>query len=446
MTAFLSFQELTDTPSGCCPSTTMHCSRLRRRSINVRLLLVLIGLFVGSMFLLSGPRRELCDQPTLSPPAAGKSIPKRIHRMWRSGHIPDRFKGNWAHCKEVNPTYNVTLWDDAATEALIQKHYPWFMPVYRSYPYTVERLDAGRYFIIYHYGGIYIDMDVDCKVPFDEIFKNISREKPFEVMIGEGLPVGLTNSFFAAAPKHPFMHSMIHHLNTSLGWYLTPYWSVMLSTGTLYITKIYFKYACKDQIHILDADLHKKVYMVHEHAGHWHRWDGPIYVWIDRHLRYVMWGGILFIVAVITLVVVLRTRNRSCRYCSMRWRTTLRKTVGGFSWWRHQIEKFLRYSPFVRGIHSPDKGQWRGALMFSLICAWTNGWVNNRDASDLRRHRTHCDVTVMYCGQHMAIIAMVIVEVTLMNDSSVPNLMIRENQMKRSFEFLVHWILIILTT
>ena len=61
---------------------------------------------------------------------------------------------------------------------------------------------------------------------------------------------------------------------------------------------------------------------------------------------------------------------------------------------------FPRYRPFVRRIHrwpvnSPHKGQWRGALMFSLICAWTNGWVNNRDVSDLRRHRTHHNVSVM---------------------------------------------------
>ena len=33
--------------------------------------------------------------------------------------------------------------------------------------------------------------------------------------------------------------------------------------------------------------------------------------------------------------------------------------------------------------------------MFSLICAWTNVWINNRDAGDLRRHRTHYDVTVV---------------------------------------------------
>ena len=64
--------------------------------------------------------------------------------------------------------------------------------------------------------------------------------------------------------------------------------------------------------------------------------------------------------------------------------------------WKH----FPRYWPFVRGIHwspvnSPHKGQWRGALMFSLICVWTNGWEKNGDAGDLRRHRAYYDVTVM---------------------------------------------------
>ena len=43
----------------------------------------------------------------------------------------------------------------------------------------------------------------------------------------------------------------------------------------------------------------------------------------------------------------------------------------------------------------PHKGQWRWALMFSLICSWTNGRVNNRGAGDLILHRAHYDVTVM---------------------------------------------------
>ena len=64
--------------------------------------------------------------------------------------------------------------------------------------------------------------------------------------------------------------------------------------------------------------------------------------------------------------------------------------------WKH----FPRYWPFVRVIHrspvnSPLKGQWRGALMFSLICAWLKNRVNNREDGDLSRHRAHYGITVM---------------------------------------------------
>ena len=64
---------------------------------------------------------------------------------------------------------------------------------------------------------------------------------------------------------------------------------------------------------------------------------------------------------------------------------------------------FQRYWPFVRGIHrspvnSPHKGHLCGAFIFSLICAWINGWVNNRETGNLRRHHAHYDVTVMTQG------------------------------------------------
>ena len=46
-------------------------------------------------------------------------------------------------------------------------------------------------------------------------------------------------------------------------------------------------------------------------------------------------------------------------------------------------------------VNSPHKSRWRRALVFSLICAWINGWVNNREAGDLRCHHAYYDVTVM---------------------------------------------------
>ena len=71
-----------------------------------------------------------------------------------------------------------------------------------------------------------------------------------------------------------------------------------------------------------------------------------------------------------------------------------------YTWWRRQMEAFSALLALCAGnspvpVNSPHKGQWRGALMFSLICARINDWVNNREAGDLRRHRGHCDVSVM---------------------------------------------------
>ena len=73
-------------------------------------------------------------------------------------------------------------------------------------------------------------------------------------------------------------------------------------------------------------------------------------------------------------------------------------------WWSHdeviKWEYFTRYWPFVRGFHwspvgSPHKGQWCGTLMFSLICAWTNGWANTRDDG------AYYDVTVMHDDDYL---------------------------------------------
>ena len=78
--------------------------------------------------------------------------------------------------------------------------------------------------------------------------------------------------------------------------------------------------------------------------------------------------------------------------CSM-WRLLL--------WWRHQMERFSALLVICDGefpVNSPHKRQWRGALMFCLICAWMNGWANKREADNLRRHRAHYHVTVMLCS------------------------------------------------
>ena len=78
-----------------------------------------------------------------------------------------------------------------------------------------------------------------------------------------------------------------------------------------------------------------------------------------------------------------------------------REKLCSLLWWRYEMDTFSAFLALCEGNATVTggslyKGQWRRALMFSLICAWTDGWANNRDAGNLRRHHAHYDVTVKY--------------------------------------------------
>ena len=84
---------------------------------------------------------------------------------------------------------------------------------------------------------------------------------------------------------------------------------------------------------------------------------------------------------------------------SVIWRD-LKNEMSGCKLTSHQMETVSALLALCAGIHrwpvnSPLKGKWRGALLFYLIYSWINGWVNNREAGDLRRHRAHYGVIVM---------------------------------------------------
>ena len=106
---------------------------------------------------------------------------------------------------------------------------------------------------------------------------------------------------------------------------------------------------------------------------------------------------------------VVATTSSNIIYEQNKWNTnTANQAYPGYCkhvlCWRPTEKKALAY--LAGGSNNNDndngngygncKGQWRGTLMFSLICAWINGWVNNQEACDLRRNRAHYDVTVIY--------------------------------------------------
>ena len=115
------------------------------------------------------------------------------------------------------------------------------------------------------------------------------------------------------------------------------------------------------------------------------------------------------------------------------------------AWWRHQNGNIFALLALWAGnspvpVNSPHKGQWRGALMFSLIYAWLNDWVNNREAGDLRRHRGHYDVNVMTkpCGRWSNALLLVLTSV-VMSVEEIPSNHLPTNICSNQHDDVIKW-------
>lgn len=220
------------------------------------------------------------------------------------------------------------LWTDGASRQFLVENYPWFIPVFDSYPYPIQRADAIRYFILHYYGGIYMDLDVGCLRRFDPLLR-------FEVILPKTIPVGVSNDVMASAPRHEFMDLLIHNLITFNHRYLTHYPTVMFSTGPMFVSASYGLFvdahgqsvpstpenitAGFSGIRVLPKALYGKnakpseapdAFFRHFYGSSWHAGDADFLIFLREH-------GRLLIVLGFVVVGLGLSRNVSLRYWSL---------------------------------------------------------------------------------------------------------------------------------
>jgi mannosyltransferase OCH1-like enzyme len=91
-------------------------------------------------------------------------FPRIIHQTWKSHELPKsgRFRKGAQSWQTHNPDWQYRLWDDVENRAFLSRHYAWFLPYYDAYDHFIKRVDAVRVFYLYHYGGLYADLDSIC--------------------------------------------------------------------------------------------------------------------------------------------------------------------------------------------------------------------------------------------------------------------------------------------
>jgi len=238
-------------------------------------------------------------------------IPKIIHQTWKTNDIPDEWTLAVDSCKTIN-NYKYVLWTDKTMLIFMKKEYPNYVDLYNNYTYNIQRCDAFRYFVLYKYGGIYLDMDIICKKKFDMLLK-------YDLVLAKSSNVSIsyTNAFFMAKPKNEFIKYCIDNLipNKNNMFFLGKHISIMCSTGPLYLTNMINNYKLKNihnyyiltknefsgDCNVCNENICKGgTYLSHVKGNSWHSIDSTIYNNIFCNYKIILLCTSIIIIFLIT--------------------------------------------------------------------------------------------------------------------------------------------------
>ncbi|GAB7360524.1 hypothetical protein MBLNU230_g8473t1 [Neophaeotheca triangularis] len=266
-----------------------------------------------------------------SSPHEEQLAPRILHQIFlqegRNSTL-DKYTPARQSCQNIHQDWEHMLWTDANATTFVADYYPHILPHYKTYRQTIQRTNILRYLLIHHFGGVYLDLDITCRVPLDSL-----THLPWITPAAH--PAGINNAFILARSGHPFLDKVIAAIaGQDLNWGL-PYVENMLSTGCMFVTNLWMEYARHEREHAPED----KVYLLadengnlegqmlrgaivtplfeHGGASSWHGWDAATIVLVGKHYQAVAGVAIALVVAgVLALGVKLlrgygRRRRRS---------------------------------------------------------------------------------------------------------------------------------------
>lgn len=233
--------------------------------------------------------------PPLDAPPKPQLIPKIIHQTYKTEDIPEHWKEGRQKCVDLHPDYKYILWTDEMAYEFIKEEYPWFLDTFKNYKYPIERADAIRYFILSHYGGVYIDLDDGCERKLDPLLA-------FPAFLRKTSPLGVSNDVMGSVPRHPFFLKTLKSLKHYDKYWFIPYMTIMGSTGPLFLSVIWKQYKrwgipTNGTIRILQPayyKMHTYSFFSITKGSSWHLDDAKLMKALENHILFCVVTGFIF--------------------------------------------------------------------------------------------------------------------------------------------------------
>lgn len=220
------------------------------------------------------------------------TIPAIIHLISATSEPPARYAECLQEMHRLHPEWVINIWDDDMAVRIVEQHFPDWLPPYLAYEKNVQRTDILRVMLVYLYGGFYLDMDMFCLRPLDElrgetlvlgVEKTLSQEECLH--LGHRYPLRIANYMFGSRPLHAFWLDFLTAARSRAAQVITCESDVLETTGPGLLTDVYHGHAAKyAELKLLrnatlpcpvacgPASCHFGDYARHLHFGAW-RWQ-----------------------------------------------------------------------------------------------------------------------------------------------------------------------------
>jgi len=216
-------------------------------------------------------------------------IPKVTHQVWFQGweNLPKKFHENVKKLRKLNPDWTHKTWDENQLRVECNKYSAECGKKFDEYEYLIQKVDFGRYVILYLYGGITIDCDMESIAPLMKIpeldFSPMIVSKANDSKIETGLVTFghimndswfINNGFIATKPRNEDIKKLIESCindHTEYKDYFSLEYFISTTTGPIRISSI----LKKSNMTILYSDVLESEYkndksiFIHKHELSW---------------------------------------------------------------------------------------------------------------------------------------------------------------------------------
>ena len=190
-------------------------------------------------------------------------VPKIIHQLWKDNNIPEHLLMMQKSVKNNHQDYKYMFWTDSTLDDFIKKYYPGIWDFYDSgLEYIIQKIDFIRLLLIYHYGGVYLDLDSLAVKNTDSILKypcSFINTKKHDSFLDSKYTFIINNAFIAAEPRNNFIRKIMMDIIN----YKDPdnykdycsfnptYTKILKSAGPLCVTDSYLSYLYRNLVNLL---------------------------------------------------------------------------------------------------------------------------------------------------------------------------------------------------